>query len=611
VLKIERAVRALRPLTSANGFEIINHTRAMEFVEQLKASVDIVNVVGEYVRLRKTGVRHVGLCPFHTEKTPSFSVHGVHQFYKCFGCGAGGDVLRFVMEIERVSFYEALKMLAERYGIPMPRRAEYSDPETRLRAALYRMHEIAQDAYRAHLASTAGAEVRSYLERRGVDTPVAEQFALGYADRSGRMLTRMLEKEFTPEELEAGGLVLKRPDGTFFDRFRNRLMFPIRNESGKVIAYGGRALEKGDEPKYLNSSETAIYKKSYTLYNLDRARDAIRKAERVVLVEGYMDVIGVSAAGIGEVVASCGTSLTSHQVRALKRHSGRVVVNFDPDAPGANAAERSINLLLDESMQVRVLQLDGGLDPDEYCKQRGADAYRQSLDSAKTYFYWLADRARLKFDMKTAEGRVAAFQFLVPAVHRLSDKLERVAVANDVASYLGVDSGLVLENFRKIAGDRRDRQIQPPPSQPVRAVERILLNLLLTNAEARNRIVPELRAMQVTDEFATRGIFQALITLAEPGSSFGFAELHARLSESDQELLAAATLLDETEEAALSLEQGEACLRKLQSGQWQAHRARLRAMVREAERAGNMDEAIRLSEELNRLVKRVSSEIQT
>ncbi len=574
----------------------------MDFVEQLKSSVDIVQVIQEYVRLRKAGPsRYSGLCPFHTEKTPSFSVHAGHQFYKCFGCGASGDVLKFVMEMERISFYEALKLLAERHGIPMPRRSEYSDPETKLRAALYQMHELAEEAFRANLQGASGTEARAYLERRGVAPAISAEFGLGYAERSGRGLVRLFEKHnFTGDQMETSGLVLKRDDGSFYDRFRHRLMFPIHNESGKIIGFGGRALDANDQAKYLNSPETPIYRKSYVLYNLHRAKQGIRQADRVVLVEGYMDVIGVYAAGVPEVVASCGTALTSQQVQAMKRHSEKIVVNFDPDAAGANAAERSINMLLDESMHVRVLELDGGLDPDEYCKQRGPEAYRAKLDAAKNYFYWLADRARGKFDMRTAEGRVAGFQFLLPAIQRLSDKLERLAVVNDVAGYLGVDPGPVLENFRRAAGERREKTVRQA-AEPVRAVERILLNLILVNADARFHLLPRLKRMPALAQFSTRRIFEAVFALDDAGNSVVFGDLDARLEENDRALLATAVLADESDSQVFSLEQGEACLLTLESTQRDTERAALKAQVRAAERDGNFAEALRLSAELSRI----------
>jgi len=576
----------------------------MDFKEQLKSSVDIVKVIQEYVRLRKSGVsRYTGLCPFHSEKTPSFSVSATHQFYKCFGCGASGDVLKFVMEFEHVSFPEALKLLAERNGIPMPKRAEYADADTRLRAAVFQIQELAQEAFREQLASPAGVEARRYLEKRGVSPEVSAQFGLGYAERSGRALLRILEKQgFTAEQLENSGLLGRRDDGSFYDRFRNRLMFPIHSESGKTIGFGGRALDPADEAKYLNSAESPIYKKSAVLYNLHRAKDGIRRADRSVLVEGYMDAIGVFAAGVREVVAACGTALTAQQVQALRRHSDKIVVNFDPDAAGATAAERSINLLLDESMRVRIVELEDGLDPDEYCKERGADAYRGKLDKAQTYFYWLADRARAKFDLRTAEGRVAGFQFLLPAIQRLPDKIERVAVANDVAGYLGVDAGLVLENFRKSAMDRRDKKVAPV-REPLRADERILLNLLVADAEARHELIPALERLPALEQFATRRIFQALFGLHAGGGTVTYEELHARLEEGDQELLASAVLKDETDGSAVTLSLGEECLRSLQRSSLKTQVAALKARVKEAERSGNLQEALRLAEELRHLEK--------
>jgi DNA primase len=573
----------------------------MDFKEELKSSVDIVKVIGEYVRLRKSGVsRYTGLCPFHSEKTPSFSVHAGHQFYKCFGCGAAGDVLKFVMEFEHVSFPEALKLLAERNGIPMPKRAEYADAETHLRNAVYQIQELAQEAFREQLAGPAGAEARRYLEKRGVAPEVSAQFGLGYAERNGRALLRLLEKQgFTAEQLENSGLLGRREDGSFYDRFRNRLMFPIHSESGKTIGFGGRALDPADEAKYLNSAESPIYKKSAVLYNLHRAKEGIRKADRSVLVEGYMDAIGVTAAGVREVVASCGTALTPQQVQALRRHADKIVVNFDPDAAGANAAERSINLLLDESMRVRIVELEDGLDPDEYCKDRGADAYRGKLEKAQTYFYWLADRARTKFDLRTAEGRVAGFQFLLPAIQRLPDKIERVAVANDVAGYLGVDAGLVLENFRKAAMDRRDKKVAPV-REPLRADEKILLNLLVSDDEARHELIPELERLPALEQFATRRIFKALFVL-HSGGRVTFEELHARLDENDRELLASAVLQDETDGSAVTLSLGEECLRSLQRSGLKTQVAALKARVKESERSGNLQEALRLAEELHRL----------
>jgi len=571
----------------------------MDFVEQLKSSVRIETVVGEYVRLRRSGPsRYMGLCPFHNEKTPSFTVHVVHQFYKCFSCGVSGDVIKFVMEKEGLSFYEALKSLAERYGIPMPKRSQYADDESRLRGALLEMHEIAQDAFRAHLNGPAGDVARNYLERRGLARATVEQFGLGYSDRGGRALQHLLERRgFSAAQMEQSGLVGKRTDGSFYDRFRNRLMFPIHNEAGKIIAFGGRALSADDEPKYLNSPETPIYKKSTVLYNLHRAKEAIRKEDRVILVEGYMDAIGVTAAGFTPVVASCGTSLTAQQVQAIKRYSQRIVVNFDPDAPGANAAERSINLLLEEGMHARIMELDGDLDPDEYCKQRGAAAYQDRLESAKGYFYWLADRARKKHDVHTGEGLVAVLQFLLPAVQRISDPLERSAVAGDLASYIGVPPGMVLDSFRRSAANRQEKSIEAPKTV-LRPDERMLLNAVLSDGETRSAVVSALRPLEAVSRFASRRIFQAVFALEDSGERVAFDNLHARLEEADQNLLAEAVL---NEGEAVPEQAVAAALESVRHSDEQQRREQLKARIKETERAGKWEEALRLMAELETL----------
>jgi DNA primase len=571
----------------------------MDFAEQVKSSVDIVKVIGEYVRLKKLGgsPSYRGLCPFHTEKTASFNVHSTHQYFKCFGCQIGGDVFKFIMEIERVSFFEALKLVAERNGIAMPKR-EYADAEAKLRGALMEMHEIAARTFQGNLNGPAGAQARQYLASRNVSPEQIAEFGLGLSDPSGHQLLRQLESRFPPEQLEQSGLVLKRQEGSgFYDRFRGRLMFPIHNESGKVIAFGGRALRPDDNPKYLNSSETVLYRKSYVLYNLHRAKDAVRKSDYGVLVEGYMDVIGVYAAGVHNVVASCGTALTNTQVRALKRHSERIVVNFDPDTAGANAAERSIQMLLDEGLQVRVLELGGDLDPDEYVKASGADAYRQRLEKAPAYFHWLADRARQKFDMRTVEGRMQGFKFIAPAIQRIADRLERFAVANDVADYLGVDEKLVRDHFSKGNAEHpaAPRRAEIPPA------ERLLLHALLASDAARALTIPELTGLSAVDRFVSRNVFRALFAMHSDGAPFRFSDLEGRLSEADRDLLSAAVFADEVLEEEKAAEQAQACLRSLKSQDPRSEAAALRVRIKAAEREGNLPEAMRLAQAEARL----------
>ncbi len=579
----------------------------MDFAKELKSQIDISRVIGEYVRLRKASPqRYQGLCPFHQEKTPSFSVFLNSQYFKCFGCGKSGDVLTFVQEIEGVSFYEALRSLADRNGIPMPKRAEYSDPESKLRAALYQMHEIALSVFQASLRGGPGAAAREYLSSRGLTQGQVEEFGIGVADPGGGALVRRFQQEgFTPEQIEESGLARKREDGSFYDAFRGRLMFPIHNESGKIVAFAGRTL-KDEEPKYLNSPATKIYQKSQVLYNLNRARNAVRSADCSILVEGYMDVIGVHSAEVRNVVASCGTALTNGQVRALRRHSDRIVVNFDPDAAGSNAAERSIQMLLDEGMHIRILELEGDLDPDEYIKKFGADTYRRKAETATNYFHWLADRARKRFDMRSAEGRMQGFKFLLPAIQRIADKLERLAVANDVAAHLGVEAGPVLDQFRKIAAERKPVEMRAPKAS-VPASERILLHCLLFDSGACAAILPDLRQSPAVQRLMTRRIFEAVFAAMDSEGGVEFARVEARLDENSKALLHEIAFADDISGDGPRLEEAAACVRAIEQQDLESRRSELRAQVKAAERAGDLEAARRSMQQLIELERAARS----
>src|SRR5712692_7429953 len=335
---------------------------AGSFADKVKQQADIVRVVGEYVRLKKTGKDFSGLCPFHQEKTPSFTVSPIKQIFYCFGCGKGGDVYNFVMDMEKCEFPEAVKLVAEKCGIAIPRPKERSPEERKenqQRSLLVEMHREAQSFFVKQLEGTLeGKAARAYLEDRGLDKETTARFGIGYAPSGGDALLRHLKQKYNEKSLVDSGLVSRDPSGRLFDRFRRRITFPISNESGRVVAFGGRALGD-DQPKYLNSPETPIYTKGRVLYHLDRAAGAIHKQDYAIMVEGYMDAIAVASSGIENVVASCGTSLTESQIRLLGRSSRRVVVNYDPDAAGVAATERSLALLLEAGFEVKVLALPG------------------------------------------------------------------------------------------------------------------------------------------------------------------------------------------------------------------------------------------------------------
>jgi DNA primase len=569
------------------------------FIERLKSSADIVRVVGEYVRLRRmgSGGRWVGLCPFHTEKTPSFNVNAQHQFYKCFGCGAGGDVIKFVAEIERLTFWEAVKHLAEQNGVPLPKRSPDAGAETQQRARLHEMHDLAAQAFARRLWSPAGAEARAYLERRGVPRERAEQFMLGLSDSSGQMLVRLLEQRgFTHDEMAAAGLALRREGGGAFDRFRGRLMFPIHSESGSVIAFGGRALAPGDEPKYLNSPETPIYLKSHVLYNLNRARRAIQEASFAVLVEGYMDVIGVWAAGVSNVVATCGTALTAFQARAIKRHAGTLVINYDPDRAGVAATGRSIEILLAENLRLKVLQLAGGLDPDEYVRQNGVEAYRGALDGARPFFHWLTGHAAHIHDVRTPQGKVAALQSLLKYIHMMPGRLDRVAVADDTAARLGIERGLVLDEFRKAAAERREVRDRAREAPAVDASERILICALLSRSGLAAYTAGALAGAGVLDLAGARGIVAACVNLAQSGELPAVDTVSQRLAPEDVDLLHRIMLDEDPYTAEVDQEQVDRVLDRLKARRVKNRLQELDRAAKQAEASGDAAELVRLLE---------------
>jgi len=571
----------------------------MDFAQHVKSSVDIVRVIGEYVRLKKQGPeRWTGLCPFHSEKTPSFSVHERLQIFKCFGCGQGGDVFTFLIEHQGLTFYESLRTLAEQHGIPMPeRRSKESDDEAKRREDLLRMHEMAQELFREQIRSPAGGSAREYLDQRGLGSDAAERFGIGFAAAGSRLVGLLKQRGFKDEQLIDCGLAGKSDDRPgFYDRFRERLMFPISNELGKTIAFGGRALKADQQAKYINSSETPIYDKSAVLYNLHRAKPAMRKTNRVVLVEGYMDVIGVVGAGVTEVTACCGTSLTARHVRVLRRLVDTVIVNFDADEAGQRATEKSVEQLLAEGLKVRVLELPGGLDPDEFCREHGVEAYRKLLDASPGYFTWLSDRARKRFDLKTHEGRAGAFEFLKPAVHLVPDKIQRAALANELAEHMGVDPGLLLDEFRRAAVERSRRAPEPSTGPALSQSETLLLTLFLESEQARADLLERAVLAASEDRLPAMRIFAAVQAVVETGEEFQFSAFEGRLEESDRETVSR-VLFDRDRPGGVSTEEGVRAVEALEEQGLKRRHSAVRREIAEAEQTGDRERAIKLLQE--------------
>jgi DNA primase len=429
-----------------------------QFIDDLKHHADIVVVIGDYVSLKKSGATYKGLCPFHGEKTPSFHVNRDKGFFHCFGCGVGGDVFKFLELHDKAGFADAVKQLAGRFGMSLPeleqndeQRASSAERET-----LLKIHESAAAWFRQQLETPGAARARALVDSRGVTAATSEQLNLGFAPPGRDQLRRaLLEQGYSQPLLLRAGLLVQRDDGTVIDRFRNRLIIPICRDTGAVIAFGGRALDPEQQPKYLNSPETPIYSKSRTLYGLNLAKAAIRQGGFAVMVEGYFDFAQVFQSGVQAVVASCGTALTSQQAQYLGRFAKKVVLSFDPDAAGQGATVKSCEMLVEEGFEVNVATLPAGQDPDTFIQKQGPRAYGERLRGSQPYLEYLLERVATRHDLKNDEGRVKFLGEMLTIAARIPDATMRDRFADRLAFKAQVTDAVVRAEIRKAAVQRQ------------------------------------------------------------------------------------------------------------------------------------------------------------
>ena len=607
-----------------------------DFAATLKQQADIVRVIGEYVKLRKSGAQNYsGLCPFHQEKTPSFSVHATNQFYHCFGCGVSGDVYSFIQKIENITFPEAVRVIAEKLGVPMPKMQYASDEEARQarqRGGLLDINDRACVFFQEQLRKSESAHAREYLKSRGLTPEVVAEFRIGFAPDRGFLLRDALRGQFSDELMRESGLFSwkekdQSSDGsdtsqtpatdnrqltTLYSKFRNRVMFPITNEQGKVIAFTGRTLAADEKsgPKYLNSPETPIYSKSRVLFNIDKAKQAIRQLDYAILVEGQMDCISVYAAGFKNVIASSGTAFTEPQARLLGRFSKNIVVNFDPDTAGAAAAERSLTLLVSEDFQIKVLTLETGFDPDLYVREKGKDAYAEALHHSARYFDYLVERARAQFPFRTPEGKVKAVNFLLPHVQRVPSRIARDELANEISHRLGIESSVLRQELRRAATARSTQHVSAPLTSGCTDAERVLIRALaardLAHAPISQRegqdldFEPARQAHFALSEdplhvgCSAEELINALLTAVEDGAD----PMSLALSDEQQRLLAS-TLMQATEE--LTPELLESALRSLKRRHQRRELEQLQRRVKELEAKEDLASRAQLAQERLRL----------
>jgi DNA primase len=630
-----------------------------DFAYTVKQQADIVRIVGDYVKLKKAGAQNYsGLCPFHGEKTASFSVHATRQFYHCFGCHESGDVFKFIQKVENITFPEAVRLVAQKLGIPIPK-ASYSTPgeakEARLRGQLLDVHERAVAFFQECLRRPEGANARQYLSGRGLDEAMIAKFRIGYALDSGFLLRDRLKNEFSEEVLRESGLFSwkeagaesrvvsdpaaeqqvprgplptrndnmsglatgDRPTATaaMYSKFRNRVMFPIASEAGKIIAFTGRTLAADEKagPKYLNSPETAIYSKGKVLFNLDLAKEWVKKFDYAILVEGQMDCISVFAAGFHNVIASSGTAFTELQAKLLGRFSKNVVVNFDPDTAGAKAAERTIGLLVEEEFNIKVLTLEQGFDPDLYIRRKGKDAYQEALRHSQKYFDYLIERARLQFPIRGGEGKVKAVNYLLPHIQRIPSRIVRDELAHEIAQKLSIDSSVLRQELRHAASTRASSAVKAPVEAQVTDAEKLLIRALAsarqiqsqdervsTRDGAEEEFDPARQAQYVLQNeglhrgLATESLAECLLNAGPDVADV----LEVPTNESDRRLLASILLKEEEELTAHQLEGAVRALRRIHL------RRKLELVQRELKNLGasaDLRQKIALGEEATRL----------
>ena len=509
------------------------------FIDDLRLQADIVQVIQDYVSLKKAGNSYKGLCPFHSEKTPSFTVNRDKGFFYCFGCHTGGDVFKFLELQEKLGFQDAVRHLAQRFGLQVPEPDAESTSEAADRESLLRVHDRAAAYFREQLASPAGARTRQYLRERGLTADTADQLGVGLALPGRDRLRETLGREgFSLPLLVRSGLVVERDGGQVVDRFRGRLVFPICRDTGPIVAFGARALEPDQQPKYLNSPETAIYSKSRTLYGLNLTKAHIRRLGYAVLVEGYFDFAQLLQAGVLPVVASCGTALTAQQVHLLRRFTSKVILSFDPDTAGRDAAVRSCELLVTEGFDVNVAVLSPGEDPDTIVRRHGRERYQERLRSSQPYLEYLLDRGAAEQNLQTDEGRRRFLNDMLAVAARIPDSAGRDQFADRLAHKARITEDVIRAEIRKAAVGRRttltSREL--PGFGLVRQAEKGLLWALVHDPaeglDALGTLVDE-----DLDRLQAGHILQAARDLRDRPGALLPAALFERLSEREAQLL--------------------------------------------------------------------------
>ena len=484
-------------------------------VREVRERAPILEVISDYMSLRKSGANYQGLCPFHSEKSPSFNVNPARGIFHCFGCGVGGNAVDFVMRMEGIAFPQAVKFLAKRVGVEIPERPLTKDEKRKVdeQEELYRINELAGEFYRRVLESDeAGAAGRSYLERRGVTPETAGIYRLGFAPAGWDNLAKFLQKKgISPEQAEKLGLLRKKDGGGYYDTFRNRLLFTISDLHGRAIGFGGRVMDDS-LPKYINSPESAIYRKSEVLFGLDLAKKGMREKGGAIIVEGYFDHLALYTAGFTNVVATCGTALTAPHLKILRRYAERVYMLFDGDDAGRKATLRSMELFLEEGFPARVIEVPSGDDPDTFIRREGAAAFEPLMESAPPIFEFFYRGLIGSLDLRGVEGKVAFVNEVAPRLQKIADPVERELYEKEICRRVGVEQGMLRRKGVIVAPPQRP---QPKPESRNRGTEEVLLTLMVKFPE----VVEKVREYGVARLFGAShlGVAEAILAQSAQG----------------------------------------------------------------------------------------------
>jgi len=557
------------------------------FIDDLKAQTDIVRIVQDSVSLKKSGATYKGLCPFHGEKTPSFHVNSDKGFFHCFGCGAGGDVIKFLELREKITFPDAVRQLAERSGMTLPDKQDNADPAADAeREALLKMQEVAEEYFREHLADSSGARVKRQLEERSLTAETIKAIGFGFAPgiRDG-LTNRLREQGFSQPLMLRSGLVIQRESGLLYDRFRNRLMIPICREGGSIMAFGGRAIDPNQQPKYLNSPETPIYSKGRTLYGLHLSKQEIRKRKYAVLVEGYFDFAQVLQAGITPAVATCGTALTSHQSRLLRRYTSKVVLNFDADTAGQAAAARSGEMLIADGFQVNIAVLPDKEDPDTFIREQGAERYMEILRNSRHYLEFMLDRTAADYDFTNDDQRRKFLNQMLNVAKSIPDAATRDQFADRLAHKARVMEEVVRLEIRKAAVARRTIvEEETVPYQPeVRTAEKGLIWAIVHEPETA------LEALSELDDRDVEGLVTgALLLGARSFHGWPVKDVPAAFMErlSQEEKSVVSTIVEETNAPAHATD----CARTLKRQRYERDRSLLQEEIDKLQEHGTAED---------------------